>query len=262
MKKCPCGFTAKNSLSGHAQTCVQYKKEFKRVTENAVRYVADMYLDTYSVAECVERIIKRENSLISHSQIRKFMDNYLDSLGIREGISGENSQRMKQIKIVQSVKNKYGVDNVGQLPGNGWSKINNIPYEKLNFVDDMAKFRKKVNSATEKTVHQLRKKNNISKTCHYTNIQFNDVLLKRVNPNDPFKRTVDHIIPVTEAFLRGLSVEETASENNIVFCLRVINTLKSNTSYDDFVKNYLPYIKEKLNESKICHSSGTHTTTV
>ncbi len=261
MKTCVCGYTSPKSISAHAQACKPYKDELKRVTENATEYLEELYLASYSVKECVEQIIQRENTLVQHGGIRKFADSFLDKLGIREGVGGKNNQRKKQEKIRQTTRERYGVDNIGQLPGKAWTN-NSVPYERLSFVDDLAQFRKDVGDATWNTFMRMKRRNEVPTLCHYTGITFNDDVLERVNPNDPYKRTIDHLVPVTEAFFKGWSVEKTSSQENLVFCLRVINTLKSNTNHDDFVTNYLPYIKEKLHESKISKEVDRETTSM
>ena len=249
MKHCVCGYTSSKSISAHISACKLYKDELKRVIENASTYVQALYLSSFSVKSCVDQIIDKEKTLITHGAIRKFTDSFLDGLGIREGVNGKNNQRFKQQKIRQTTRERYGVDNVGQIPGKGWVN-NSIPYKKLLFVDELAIFRKEVSDLTWNTFMRMKRRGIIPIKCHYTGICFNDELLDQVNPNDPFKRSIDHVVPVTEAFFKGWSSDQTASDDNIVFCLRIINTLKSNTNHDDFVTNYLPYIMEKLHESK------------
>ena len=54
-----------------------------------------------------------------------------------------------------------------------------------------------------------------------------------------------------EAFLRGWSVEKTCVISNLVFCLRIVNTVKGHLNEQDFRKLLLPLLKKRLeDESK------------
>jgi len=261
MKTCVCGYTSSKNISQHATACVEYKKAVDKALANASGYIEELYLNTLSVSACVDHIMTKEGLEIAGAKIRKWVDARIDERSIRVSALNKKHQQKKQEKIRQTTRERYGVDNIGQIPGKAWSN-NSVPYERLSFVDDLAQFRKDVGDATWNTFMRMSRRNEVPTTCHYTNITFNDDILERVNPNDPYKRTIDHIVPVTEAFFKGWSVEKTSSQENLVFCLRVINTLKSNTNHDDFVTNYLPYIKEKLHESKISKEVDRETTSV
>lgn len=238
--KCVCGFIGQ---SGHAGQCDVYLREADRVKENLTEYIADYYKETYSITDCCKYVIEKEKTNIKHTALRGTITKYLDSLGIRESFGGVNFHKHRQNKLEKVMLNKYGVVNNGQREGEGYKKLNAIPYVKLKLDEEYAKFRKDVRRATRRIKWDH---NEIPETCYYTGVTFNDVVLNKVNPNDPFKRSIDHKVSVTEAFFRGWSVEETASKDNLVFCLRVVNTTKGNTTEKDFKQLILPLLKKRL----------------
>ena len=150
------------------------------------------------------------------------------------------------MKIQATVLNRYGVVNIGQLDNYGRKRFNAIPYTKLKLVEEIKEFRRLVDIITQQKVQQLKKQKKLLTTCNYTGIPFIDEIKLEVNPNDPLKRTVDHVVPVTEAFFLGWTPEQTAADTNIVFCLRIVNTLKHNTDAEKFKKMYVPLLKERL----------------
>jgi len=247
--KCICGFVG-NAI--HTKKCNSFQTEVNKVTKSLEHYIDQCYLDNYSVSECVDIVIARENTQLPSGTVRKIIVCRLTKIGIYEGISGKNQQEKKQKKVQATVKQRYGVINIGQLEGYGRKELNKIPYKKLSMMDEMNNYRKMVEDLTFRYVNSLKKKNLLPERCHYTDYKFNDVLLEKVNPNDPLKRTVDHVVPVSEAFFLGWPAEKTASTDNIVFCLRCVNTVKSNTDVDRFKKILVPLIKERLlHESQV-----------
>lgn len=245
--KCLCGFIGN---SAHTRSCDQYQKEVSRVETNAKNYIEDIYLKTISIVECIEIVKKREKTKLPDGMIRKIIDARVDALNIRHDMRSEKYQEKKQAKAKKTTKKRYGVDNISKLKVSGWSKNNAIEYKKLPLLEDLDKYRSEVSYYTKKSVSRIKKRNEMPEQCYYTDITFNDVLLDAVNPNDPFKRTIDHVVPITEAFLLDWPPEKTGSEDNIVFCLRCVNTLKHNTDIERFTTVVLPLIKERLkNES-------------
>lgn len=47
-------------------------------------------------------------------------------------------------------------------------------------------------------------------------------------------------------FLKGSTPEDVCQEDNIVFCLRVVNTYKANTAEEYFIKEIVPYLIKRL----------------
>ena len=132
------------------------------------------------------------------------------------------------------MQEKYGVDNISQIKTNKLIESNNIEYNKFSFDDDLKKYMKDVRNYSKNLV--TRKKSIIPpKTCFYTGIEFAEEFKDNVNPNDPLKRTVDHKHPIILCFLADWSVEDAGGKDNIVFVLRYINSVKSNTTHECFL---------------------------
>lgn len=89
----------------------------------------------------------------------------------------------------------------------------------------------------------------IPTVCFYTDLPFADNI-GEVNPNDPYKRTVDHKKPVLICFLAGTPIEEAARPENLSFVLRCVNTAKANTRHEDFLPIAKIIKQELTNESK------------
>jgi hypothetical protein len=242
---CVCGYEGNQN---HSKSCLHYKQELKRIEENIKSYISDVYSKTYSVTECCEYVKKKENTKVTALRLRKIINDKLDSQGIREGLSGKNLNKIRQEKMTNTMLKKYGVINNGQRDGQGWKELNVIEYKKLGIDSKLIEFRKRVDYLTRKHVQKLKSNNSIPTNCYYTGIEFQDTKTDKVNPNDPFKRTVDHKIPVIEMFIKGKTPEATANEENIVFCLRIVNTYKANTSEHYFINEIVPYLKEKIYE--------------
>jgi len=243
MFQCACGYYG-NAV--HSKSCIKYHNEVLRIKVNAESYLKDIYLDTLSISECCKIIQQKENTVLTTSKIRKIIDPMLQELGIKQSLSSKELNAKRQEKLQKTMLERYGVTNNGQLPGQGWSNLNNIEYTKLDLDNALADFKKNVNYLTRKYVERLKKQQLLPTECYYTGLTFKDVLQKHVNPNDPYKRSVDHRIPVIEMFLKGCTPEEVCKEENIVFCLRAVNTYKANTPEEYFVEKIVPYLQEKL----------------
>jgi hypothetical protein len=243
MFKCVCGY---NGNAVHSKSCDKYHDEVLRVKVNTEPYLKDIYLKTLSISECCEIIQEKEQTVLTTSKIRKIIDPILKELGIKQSLSSKELNAKRQKKLQKTMLDRYGVTNNGQLPGQGWRNLNNIEYTKLELDNALADFRKNVNYFTRKYVERLKKQELLPTECYYTGITFKDELQKHVNPNDPYKRSVDHKIPVIEMFLRDCTPEEVCKEGNIVFCLRAVNTYKANTPEEYFVEKIVPHLREKL----------------
>ena len=245
---CVCGFRGN---SGHAGQCRVYKKAVTEAVDNMKLYIADFYKTCYSITDCCKYVIEKENVKIGESSLRPHITRFLDSLGIREKLNSNKLNQCRQEKVRRTMLDRYGVINAGQIPGNGFGDRNLIPYTKLRINDEYTEFRKKVEHLTHKTQDKLKKERLVPEHCYYTGILFNDVRLEKINPNDPLKRSIDHKTSVIEAFLRGWSVEKTCVISNLVFCLRIVNTVKGHLNEQDFRKLLLPLLKKRLeDESK------------
>lgn len=243
MFNCVCGFEGN---SAHTKNCEMYRLEVQRVDNNLKKYIKDLYLEKLSISECVEIIKEKEETILSLGKIRKIVDPIVIELGIKKSLSDKDLTKKRHDKIKKTMFNRYGVVNNGQRPGQGWSRLNQIDYKKLEFDINLTEFKKEVNYLTRKYVERLKKQNKIPDKCFYTGVIFKDSYQSVVNPNDPYKRSVDHRKPVIEMFLKGYTPEEVCQADNIVFCLRVVNTYKANTEEEYFVKEIVPYLMNKL----------------
>jgi hypothetical protein len=243
MFECICGYKGNSS---HSKSCDEYEKEVFRVNNSIKSYLKEIYLETVSVSECCEIVKRKEKTLLSTAKIRKLIDLILKDLGIKQNLSNKELNAKRQQKMQKTMFDRYGVTNNGQRLGQGWNNLNSIEYTKLDLDTALTDFRKNVNYLTRKHVERLKKQGLIPTKCYYTDITFKDELQKNVNPNDPYKRSVDHRVPVIEMFLQGYTPEEVCKEENIVFCLRTVNTYKANTPEEYFVEKLVPYLKENL----------------
>lgn len=197
--------------------------------------IVAIYKEHWSVSEVI-----RQTGLTR----RKIVD-ILKKENVYEGINGPNYLANKAKKHRENMQEKYGVDNISQLRPNKTIERNKIPYEKINFDAKFNEYRKKVYNLTRNKMHK-KKELDIPEKCFYTGIEFSDALTEEVNPNDPFKRTIDHKHPVIMCYLEGWSIEEAASNDNLIFVLRYVNSLKSNTTHEAFLP-IANKLKEKLN---------------
>jgi len=243
MFECVCGYKGNAS---HSKTCSRYKEETDRVEKNLKKYIRDLYLENLSVSECCNLVQTKEETNLSEAKLRKIIDKNLTDLGIKRNLSDKEFNHRRLEKTKKTMLDRYGVINNGQRPGQGWKNLNAIPYDKLSVDEDLTNFRKAVDYLTRKYVEKLKRHNSLPTVCYYTGIQFKDATQGKVNPNDPYKRSVDHRTPVIEMFFKGFSPEQVCAEENIVFCLRAVNTYKANTTEEYFVKEIVPYLMEKL----------------
>jgi len=165
---------------------------------------------------------------------------YLIDLGLYEGISGKNQQQRKQEKIQSTMLARYGVINNGQRDGQGFSVMNNIPYDNISALnEDYKEFRKRVEYLTRQNVKKLQ----IPDYCEYTGVRFTDSEQSHVNPNDPRKRTIDHRTSIVIGYLMGKTPGDISDTKNLAYCIRYANTIKGNTSEEAFL-TVAKYIRE------------------
>lgn len=245
---CICGFRGN---AGHSGRCSEYQKEIDKLVNGLSEYIVDYYKESYSISECCEYVVKREKSMIRPTALRKPITKFLDQFGIREKIDGKKLNQHRQIKVKRTMIDRYGVSNAGQIEGGGWGNRNQLPITKLKISNDFFEYRKKVEYLTRKYLEKQKRLNIIPEKCYYTGIIFADNKLQEVNPNDPLKRSLDHKVSITDAFFLGLTPEQVCSEDNIVYCLRIVNTIKHNTNEDKFRETILPKLKERLKDENL-----------
>jgi len=195
----------------------------KKITEKMKHFYINKYLETYSVSE----VMRQAGDGVGRDTIV----NVLKEHGIYEGLSGPNYLKKKVQSHEKLMMQKYGVTNWGQTKEGGYKKQNKIPYEKISYLsDEYNEYKSLVNKETEKNLRKI----SLPKYCYYTGILFADEEYTP-NPNDPRKRSIDHKIPIVLCYLNGVEVEKAASLENIVFVLRYVNSVKSNTTEESFI---------------------------
>lgn len=204
--------------------------KYETFSDELKTFIRETYTKEYSVTQVVIQI---KTNLNINNLGRKPVEDYLKSINIYEGASGVNYMKNKVMKNENIMMEKYGVKNWSNLEGNGWSKINNIPYtKKVKYLtDDFKVYQQEVSKLTKKIISKMTK----PIYCEYTGILFADEEVDKVNPNDARKRTVDHKMPVLICYLNGLDVGTTCNKDNLMFVLRCVNTTKSNTTYESFL---------------------------
>lgn len=204
-----------------------------KITPEITETIIRTYSETYSVSDVLRLPEMRGIG-------RPRVVSILKDAGLYEGLTGKNQQAKKQEKIKNTMMARFGVENNGQRPGQGFGERNKIPHTKIDFLTiEYKEYRKAVEHETNKTVFAMDK----PEVCYYTGVRFVDCEQEKVNPNDQRKRTIDHKIPVIIGYLQGLSVEEMSKPENITFVLRYVNTIKGNTLHDSFLP-IAAYIKQ------------------
>jgi len=219
--------TEHNNFGSHVKECAVYKDLELSLTISGV--VKSDYKLGYSI-----------HSLCKKYEVgRHFIERCIINSGdILRGFNyDDNSREFKQKQSRDTLMERYGVINPGQLDNHGYTGLNNISYEKPLFADNLSIYRKKVEMLTQKIVRKLKVTGNLPLHCAITGIEFADNKGK-VNPNDFRKRSADHIRSVLYCFIHNISIEEAASINNITFMLRYCNTIKGNMNLQDFKEQY------------------------
>ena len=186
--------------------------------------IIELYKQTYSVTEVLKSVDYGRNKVVK----------ILKEAGVYEGLNGPNYLATKVKKHRQVMQEKYGVDNISQIKTNQLIESNKIQYDRFDFDDELREYTKQVRNYTKNLVTR-KKAVALPTECFYTGIEFAEVNKEQTNPNDPLKRTVDHKHPIILCYFDGWTVEQAGGEDNIVFVLRYINSLKSNTSHECFL---------------------------
>jgi hypothetical protein len=216
--------------------------KYEKFTDELKEFITKTYLDTYSTTKVQEGVKLHFDPLMGRSPIV----DYLKSVNLYEGLNGSNYLKKKVELQVKLLQEKYGVSNWGQMSDGGWKIQNKIPYKKIKMIDEIVEYKKQVEKLTYKTIKKMKKLGNIPTHCEYTNVLFADSE-GTPNPNDPRKRTVDHVVPVSHCFLLGWSPGKAASEDNIKYILRLVNTMKGNSDYTSFAP-LIPVLKRAFDE--------------
>lgn len=206
--------------------------------------IIDLYTQTYSVSQVLKQVEYGRAKVVK----------ILKEANVYEGLTGPNYLAMKVKKHRETMQDKYGVDNISQIREPKLIRSNKIEYDNLSFEDDLREYTHKVRNYSKNLVTR-RKSIPLADRCYYTGIEFADLYKGEINPNDPYKRTVDHKHPIILCYFDGWSVEQAGGEKNIVFVLRYINSVKSNTTHESFLP-IVAGLKERLKSEKIKVISG------
>jgi hypothetical protein len=208
--------------------------------DNGMEQLKQQVIDSYKECYSVSSILRDHPDLG-----RRRVEGWLKEAGIYEGMTGPNAKAAKHKAMKQGCLDKYGVENPGQLPGQGWSLRNNVPYTRISFLDnDFKKYVKEVGRLSYKTASKLEK----PKYCYYTGIMFADEQQELVNHNDPRKRSLDHKLPSIICYYNGIDASLASSIDNLVFVLRYVNTIKGNTLHESFISIAPKIRKAFINE--------------
>ena len=197
--------------------------------------IIELYKQTYSVSDVLSK-------MKLSCGYRKHIVYMLKHEGIYEGVGGKSAIH-KQIKIKSTMISRYGVENAGMIPGNGW-RNNGIESNKLTFIKEYELYCDKVDNITKKNVKQLID----TGFCYYTGIKFADAENVPVNPNDPLKRSVDHKISKWVGYMCDIPPENVGDIGNLVYCLKYCNTMKNNMTEESFAPFALELRKRFINE--------------
>lgn len=209
------------------------QKKFETFSEETKQHIVNVYKKHFSVSEVMKNI-PYEGRLGRGPVV-----DYLKHIGLYEGL-GPNNTRLRIQKVHNTLDSRYGVTNPSQLDdAAGLRERNNRPYDRVKYLGtDLVEYKRAVERATKTSIRKEYGPRFNKKWppayCEYTGIMFADKE-GSPNPNDPRKRTVDHIIPVVICYINGSTVQAAASLDNVAFVLRCVNSLKANTAYKDFI---------------------------
>lgn len=217
-------------------------KSYALFLDHKIAEKGDDILNLYDQGYTIHELINNFN--IGRNRIEKHIVN---SGRILRGFNFLGNRKNEKTK--QTLFKKYGVINPGQLTTGGYGMLNTIPYKKPSFYSTFIEYRKQVELLTQKYIKQLKKEKRLPKQCYFTGILFADEKNIKVNPNDWYKRTVDHKKSVLLGFLQNETPEVVANPDNIIFVLKYVNTIKGNMPEDVFKQVYSNFLINILCEN-------------
>jgi len=131
------------------------------------------------------------------------------------------------------------------------SERNNIVYENPSFISDMNEWIRLAGNEVRRRHSRTRVGTTKNKRCdarpvlketdycYHTGIRFADAD-GIANPNDPRKRSLDHIIPLSICYTMGMTREEANHPDNLCWCLKCVNNVRGSTDIESFkpIANY------------------------
>ena len=235
---CNTTISCKPAIGGHLKICNIYQQHIKHLIDTKI------VKEDHESGESISSLTRKYN--ISRNAVEKCIN---AAGGHKTGFNYSEAHKNKRVeKIQKTLKERYGVINPGQLPDNGYQSLNAIPYEKPKFVYRYNQYRLEVSNLTKKNIKKIDK---LPDRCYITGIQFADNQKSCVNPNDYFKRSIDHKKSIFECFLDNDPVERAAATDNIIFVLKYINSIKGSFGYEYLLKNRELLINILVDENKI-----------
>lgn len=232
MFKCSCGRTSKTTLGHHKKKC-PINSQLRETILSDVDNIVSLYLKTYSVQRVMKELEVDGVMVVTRTQV----EDVLKKEKVYEGQTGDNYGKRKRERWSQTMLNRYGTTAVN----NNLEERNAIPYEPIVIGDDdYEHWAKRVEAVTKKSLKTIE----VPETCAYTGFEFADNK-GTPNPNDPFKRTIDHKTPKRLAYIYGWTPEQTGAPENLAYVIRYANSLKSNTDYESF-KPVALYLREAI----------------
>jgi hypothetical protein len=236
---CLCGAVVEKG-SKHRRDCKVLKKLREDFFLNNIENIILHYQEHYSVSKILRDFTIQGQVVLQREKVEKI----LKENNIYEGLYGENYLKKKVEVNKITLNERYGVINPGQLENGGYAKMNKIPYNKFTFIDeDFRNYREKVYKITKINLSKI----DPPKFCEYTGILFADEE-DPTNPNDPRKRSVDHVLPIVWCYFNDVEPTIAGSLENIKFVLKYVNTIKSNTLHESFLPIALKIRKALINE--------------
>ena len=158
-KICYCGEILQCNNTQHHRNCSVYQQRKERIP---VDHIKQHYVENYSVSKIIEEINDEGFvSLFTRREIEKI----LKESNLYEGLNGENYLKAKVKNHVKTLKERYGVENWGQMSDGGYKKANRIPYDKISFLDtEYKQYKEQVEKITKRNTKKIEKPD----YCSYT----------------------------------------------------------------------------------------------
>ena len=233
-----CNLTNIVNINGHKASCIKF----------------ETFKENFLIENGSELLLKYQNG-ISISDLekqyevnRRLVERCIIHFGgtLRGLLQDFNSRQILNNKRKNTLQQNYGVTNAGQLENSPIKIANKIPYTTPEFKRDYNDYRRNAERLTKRYLKQCKTQNLLPTHCEYTGFKFADTERNPINPNDWFKRSLDHRLSIWHCYLYDQPVEQACSPSNLVFCLKYINTVKGNIPEEYFVKEDLPKIKHLL----------------
>ena len=178
---------------------------------------------------------------------RKRIEKVLSADGVSLRTVKNCHNEISKNKAKNTFLTKYGVDNVAKLDSMKdhlreinkqnkdvwqgkcellmWVRGRGVhPKDKINFKEYKALCLSMTNNNKSKMID--------TSSCFYTNIKFNDRKYNSWN-----SKSIDHKISILGGFQLGMTPDEIGDVNNLVYCLRLVNSVKRELSSEEFVSS-------------------------